>query len=111
LRAAYNEYEGVVRIQLDREDVDPDKADTFGRTQLSQATVNGNEGVVMLLLDRDDVNSNSAVNRGRTLLLWAADNRHEGAVRILLKQDGSVLAQLMYCTWPNAPLVGCAEWA
>jgi len=55
--AARGGYEGVVRMLLELEGINPDKADTkYDRTPLSWAAENGHEKVVKLLLERDDVN-------------------------------------------------------
>lgn len=43
---------GVVKLLLEREDVNPDSLDEVGRTPLSYAAGNGHEGVVELLLVR-----------------------------------------------------------
>ena len=86
--AAIRGYEGVVEILLEREDINPDQADTRSRrTPLSWAAMNGHEGVVRILLEREDVNPNQVDNYGQTPLLWAAKEGHEGVVRILLERD------------------------
>jgi len=48
--------EGVVKILLGREEVNPEKLDYCGRTPLSHASQSGYEGVVKLLLEREEVN-------------------------------------------------------
>ena len=53
--AARNGHEGVVRILLRRDNVNPDKPDNGGRTPLMCAAWNGHEEVVRMLLGRDGV--------------------------------------------------------
>ena len=87
--AAVKGHDGVVRILLERGDINPDQADTeYGRMPLSWAAANGHEGVVRILLEREDVNPNQVdTEYGQTPLSWAAENGHEGVVRILLKWE------------------------
>jgi len=87
--AARRGHEGVVRILLERSDVNPDTADTeYGRTPLLWAAENGHEGVVRMLLERNDVNPNTAdTEYGGTPLSWATENGHEGVVRMLLDRN------------------------
>jgi len=78
----------VVKMLLERVDVNPDQADSEdGRTALSWAAGNGHEGVVRMLLQRDDVNPDRASNYGRTPLSWGAGSGHEGVVKMLLERD------------------------
>ena len=46
---------GVVKLLVDREDVDADSRDTFGQSPLSVAATAGQDAVVRLLVERDDV--------------------------------------------------------
>jgi len=87
--AAVKGYEGVVKILLEQEGINPDQAGTmYGRTPLSWAAMNGHEGVVRILLEREDVDPNQvATFYGQTPLSSAALNGHEGVVRILLEQE------------------------
>ena len=87
--AARRGNEGVVRILLERKDVNPNTADTqCGRTPLSWAAGRGHEGVVRILLERRDVNPNTVDTKyGRILLSWAARYGHEGVVRALLERS------------------------
>ena len=58
--AARRGHSGVVRVLLERSDIDPSVADTkYGRTLLSQAAGNGHEGVVRVLLERTNINPNT----------------------------------------------------
>ena len=45
---------------LERNDVDPNIADKYGRTPLWQAVKKGRDGVVRILLERSDVDPNTA---------------------------------------------------
>jgi len=85
--AVHNGHEGVVKVLLGRDDVNPDKPNTGGRTPLSCAAYMGHEGVVKILLGRDDVDPNKPDDGGETPLLWAAYKGHEEVVEILLGRD------------------------
>ena len=78
--AAKQGHEGVVRLLLERRDVNANIPDTKdGRTPLSWAAENGHEGVVKMLLERNDVNPKIAdIGHCRTPLLWAAQDGHHG---------------------------------
>ena len=82
-------HEEVVKILLERKDVNPNQPDTRdGRTPLMLAAEEGNEGVVKILLEREDVNPNQADTKvGRIPLSWAAKNGHEGVVKVLLQRE------------------------
>ena len=54
--AAWNGHEEVVKILLERDDINPEKPSESGHTPLCYAAEGGHEGVVELLLERDDVN-------------------------------------------------------
>ena len=85
--AVWNGHEGVVKILLKRDDVDPDGQGRWGHTPFSFAAGNGHEGVVKILLERDDVDPNKQNDWGQTPLSFAAANGHEGVVKILLERD------------------------
>jgi len=59
---------GVVKILLERGDIDPDRTDNDGRTPLWGAASGGHEGVVKMLLERYDVNPDKPANNGKTPL-------------------------------------------
>jgi len=101
----------TVRMLLQREDVDPDRADTeYGRTPLLWAAQNGHEVVVKMLLAREDVNPNQAdIQYGQTPLLWAAMNRHEGVVKMLLAR-GDVNPNQVDTKYGQTPLSWAAEY-
>jgi len=81
--AAWNGHEGVVRILLRRDDVNPEKPGHFGQSPLCHAARNGHKGVVKILLGRDDVNPNKPDHKGRTPLSWAIQKGHTGPVALL----------------------------
>ena len=88
LWAAMRGREGVVKILLEREDINPDQPDThFHRTPLSWVAQNGHQGVVSILLERGDVNPNQTDTSGATPIWWAAGNGHEKVVSILLERE------------------------
>jgi len=84
--AVENGHEGIVKLLLGRNDVNPDIPDTgYGRTPLSLAAERGHDGIVKLLLERKDVNPDAPdMKYGRTLLSWAAVKVHEGIEKLLL---------------------------
>jgi hypothetical protein len=85
--AAENGHEAVIRLLVDRDDVEADSKDKYGRTPLWRAAGNGHEAVVKLLVDRDDVEADSKDTDSRTPLWWAAVNGHEAVVRLLVDRD------------------------
>ena len=59
--AAENEHEGIIKILSEREDVNPNPADTeYGWAPLLWAAKKGHEGAVKVLLERQDVDPNQA---------------------------------------------------
>ena len=88
--AAWKGHEEIVKILLEREDVNPNQADTvYGQTPLSWAAECGHEEVVKMLLEQEGVE----LDRGDTVfgqspLLWAAQHGHEGVVKMLLEREG-----------------------
>jgi len=102
-------YEVVVKMLLERGDVNPDQVDTFyGQTPLSWAAENGHEGVVKMLLERGDVNPDQVDTRyGQTPLLWAAGNGHEGVVKMLLER-GDVNPDQVDTRYGQTPLLWAA---
>ena len=70
-------HETVIRMLLERDDVDPDIVDKDGRTPLSWAAEKGREAVVRLLLERGDVDPNSVDKDGQMPLVNAFSGGHE----------------------------------
>ena len=83
--------EGVVRLLLDRKDVDPNRLDKNNRTPFEWAALGGHEGVVGLLLYRKDVSLNRLDKNDQTPLGRAATKEHEGAVKLFLEREMSTL--------------------
>lgn len=77
-------YEALVKLLLDRGDVEADSKDKGGRTAMLQATENGHETVAKLLVDRADIEADSKDKNGQTPLWWAASKAHEAVVKLLL---------------------------
>jgi len=85
--AAGNGHEGVVKLLLEREDVDPNLPNRDGDTPLGCAAITGYDGVVKLLLERLNVDPNHQCMNGLTPLGWAAGHGHEGVVKLLLERE------------------------
>ena len=108
--AASRGHEMIVKILLERGDINPDKADTYhGRTPLWLAAEKGHEGVVKILLERGDVNPDQLETEyGRTPLSPAAQNGHEGVVKILLER-GDVNPNQPDTEYGETPLLLAAQ--
>ena len=93
--AAIRGHGGVVKMLLEREDVNLNQEDTkYGWTPLLWATWKGHSAVVRMLLERGDVNPNQAdAKSGWTPLLWAAEMGHLGVAKILLEREDVNLNQ------------------
>ena len=105
--AAAHGHEAVVRLLLERHDVDIEsKAETL-QTPLSFAADNGHEAVVRLLIERDGVDIESKARMGQTPLSFAAYNGHEVVVRLLLERN--IVDVNMKNDHGQAPLSGAAE--
>jgi hypothetical protein len=86
--AAENGHEAVVRLLVEREDVEADSKDNHNQTPLSWAAENGHEAVVRLLVEREDVEADSKdMIYGRTPLSWAAKSGRVAVVRLLLERE------------------------
>jgi len=80
-------HEAVVKLLVERDDVEADSKDKNGRTPLSHAAERGHEAVVKLLVERDDVEADSKSKNGRTPLSYAAEGGHEAVVKLLVERD------------------------
>ena len=85
--AAVKGHEGVVKILLEQEDVDPNHPDVNGQTPLGYAIMRKHEGVVKLLLQQENVDPNHPCIDGRTPFEYAIILKHEGVVKLLMQQD------------------------
>ena len=81
--AAESGHEAVVKLLIERDDVEADSKDFSGRTPLSYAAGSGHEAVVKLLLERNDIEVSSRDIRGLTPLFLAIHRRHEAVVKLL----------------------------
>ena len=81
-------HDGIVRMLLEREDINPNQADViYGRTPLLWAAKGGHSRVLKMLLEREDVNPNQGDTQyGQTPLSWAAENGNEGIFRMILER-------------------------
>ena len=73
----------MIKILLERADVNPDKPDNNGRTPLFHAAFEGREGMVKIILEREGVNPNKADNCGKTPLMLAISEGHHRVRRLL----------------------------
>jgi ankyrin repeat protein len=87
LLAAWGGHEAVVRLLVERDDVEADSKDEDDRTSLSWAAARGHEAGVQLLVKRNDVEADSKDIYNRTPLSWAAWGGNEAAVRLLVERD------------------------
>ena len=87
--AAARGHEAVVKMLLERKDVNPDQADTkYGKTPLSWAAQNGHGEVVKMFLERKDVNPDRTDSEdGSTPLLLAAENGHALVAQMSLQRE------------------------
>jgi len=83
--AAEEGHEAIVRLLVERDDVEGDSKDKDDRTPLWWAAARGHAGVVRLLLESKKVNVDSKDLDGRTPLSWAMQHMHEAVVRLLLR--------------------------
>ena len=87
--AAARGHEGVVRILLERGDVNPDLEDQkWSRTPIVWAASEGHIGVVKVFLEREFANpGQTSPVYGQTALYFAARYGHEGIVKMLLERE------------------------
>ena len=108
--ASVRGHEEVVKMFLEREDVNPNQGDPrYGRTPFLWAAQSGHEGVVKMLLEREDVKLDQAdTGCGQTPFSWAAENGHEGVVKVLLERE-DVNPNQPDTKWGRTPLSWAAE--
>ena len=85
--AAERGHEAVVRLLIERDDVDVNIKGDFGETPLFVAAGNGHEAIVRLLIERNDIDVKARGIYGWTPLYVAAKNGHEAIVRLLIERD------------------------
>ena len=85
--AAERGYEKVVKLLLERNDVDPNSWDVYQRSPVSYAVEEGHEKIAEVLLKRNDVEADSKDNENKSPLLWAAGIGHKAVVKLLLKRN------------------------
>ena len=102
--SAQNGHEGVVRILLERNDVNPNTVGIlFHQTPLARGAQDRREGVLKILLERNDVNLGTADEDGRTQLLLATHNGHERIVK-LLSERADLIPGYAACPQRTEPL-------
>ena len=77
-----NECEAVVRLLIERDDVDINAKDKGGQTALILATKLGYEAVVRLLIGRDDIDINTKGQYGQTALMRAVKDKHMAVLQL-----------------------------
>jgi ankyrin repeat protein len=83
--AASQGAEQIVRLLLERQDVDPDSRDKYNRTPLSYAAGSGCVEIVQLLLQHSGVQPNLKNINDRTPLSYAASNGSMATFKLLLE--------------------------
>jgi ankyrin repeat protein len=73
----------VVKLLVEREEVEADSKDEDGRAPLSYTAVRGHEAVVKLLVERDEVEADSKDEDDWTPLSYAAASGYEPVVKLL----------------------------
>jgi ankyrin repeat protein len=86
--AAREGHSEVVKMLLEKDGVDMNKANSRGYTPLSLAARSGHTEIVKLLLEKDGVDVNKADSFGGTALSFAARGGHSEIVKLLLEKDG-----------------------
>ena len=77
----------IVKLLLERNDVNPDSPDRRGRAPCFWAIEYYHIEVLEILLKRHDVNPGRADDEGWTPLSWASDHDYEEAVEMLLERN------------------------
>ena len=98
--AASSGHKDIVKVLLNRDDIDVNSKDERGDTPLSLAVSGptmpfncsgvgeGHQDIGKMLITRDDVDVNSKNRWGETPLSCAAEDGHEAIVKMLLDRDG-----------------------
>ena len=87
--AAEKGHDEVVKLLLEKDDIDLNFEDISGRTALFYAARKGHDAVVKLLLEKNGTDLNlKDILSGQTVLSYAAENGHDTVVKLLLEKDG-----------------------
>lgn len=89
--AAENGHAAVVRLFVERDDVNPNASDSEGRTPVFAAAEAGCDNALRMLLARDSVDINRLAKSGESPLDAAIRNQHETAVTLLLRRSDLVI--------------------
>ena len=77
----------MVKLLLERNEVEVNLKDIFGKTALSLAAEGGHTEVVKLLLEQNEIEVNLKDNYAQTALSLAAQRGHPEAVKLLLERN------------------------
>ena len=101
--------DGVVDMLLDSEETNVDSRDSYQRSSLSWAAINGHEAVVKLLLQTGKVDIDSKDSQyQQTPLSCAAEKGHAAVVKLLL-QTGKVDIDTKDSEWHRTPFFWAAQ--
>ena len=106
--AAEKGYEKVVKLLLERTDVEADSKDSDNRSPLSWAAEYGSEAVVKLLLERNDIEADSKDKNNRSPLSLAATSGHRAVVELLLERDDVIVDSVDI--WGQTCLHSASQW-
>ena len=85
--AAMLGFEPIVKLLVEREDVNADSKDRWDRTPLLWAATEEHDQIVELLVERKDVNADAKDRFGRTSLFFAALRGHKQIVELLVERE------------------------
>jgi ankyrin repeat domain-containing protein 50 len=85
---SYFGLEALLKLLLEKNDVDLNSKDSCDRTPLLWAVAEGHVQVVKRLLEEDSVDLNLKDNRGWTPLMWAVEMDHIEITKMLLEKKG-----------------------
>jgi len=86
-QAAEKGHKGVIKLLLERGEVNPERADKSGKAALGWAVVRGHKGVVKVLLECGNFNLDREDKSTKTPLAWAVKEEHEEIVNILSEPE------------------------
>lgn len=88
IHATWHGHENIVRLILEKSDIDSNASNSHGSTGLLISAEDGHEGIVRLLLGRGEIEVNLQDGDGDTALICAAREGHIEIMRILLERSG-----------------------